>query len=991
MAKQRTSGHQRFLEYISRGGIPTLPDRKKARREPRRSIGTSVSSASEYGLELLPTRMSALPCTKLYRSTMPKAVKKLLGPILLLFMAVGWCSAKTLVSIAIPNKNGVIRTGTTLSYSVVCTYSDASTDDCTFIGGATWSTPSSALTIVGSGGTATVQWTGADPYTYLSAFMAQGIVVATAGGLTDSGILLAQSVLHSDVFTIWTTPASNIYTDNQTGTALPINVVVGATVAIGAGFVASFNGSSGNPYPGCNWTSSNNSFATVTQFGLATAVAPGSVTITCNSGGNGTFNSGSGHTTFTFNVVAPTLTTQTWYVRPGGGTPYVSSGATPAGQCNGHTNVDYPGTGVNQNCAMGNLRYLWTDQVTTSQELWMIGPGDTVIVAQNSAGYNLGPDARGADRGGSGHTPVNCTNSAQCYMPTIPSGTFAQHTRILGENYASCTSDSVRTQVSPTWAAQTAWNVKDSQFVDIACFAVTQHAQCGGNGFFVNACTNAQNFGQWGIWESALTASVTYTDMFIHGLQTQGIFGATGAGVVANRVHIRGIPNAGINMDDGSWVIGNISVAGGFTMNNSITEFIGCVEEFPVVHNYPYIECRDQATAGTAPDGFGTASTTGSWSFDHDIWQYNYQDGLDLLHSGLQSLSITNSQSIGNDGNPYKIGAATNVVFRGNLALQNCNRISAAIGDEPLTALYPNPSGTFGHSGLSMIWNSGNASVGGPGTQVVVAYTGGTFGLTASTTNYFWVDITGTIQHNTTGFPAGTLGAQLGIVTAGASTLSVNNFGLPAFCRAGGDVTMQWAWNGTYTFQNNALIGYPDIMLDYGTSPGSDNVSTAVTTLQNNTFLSYTAPITSSQGAAALCAQSGSSCTTTSTSFPPHQGWATRSNNTWYNMRSNPAVVQAGETFLIDPKFISEVNPLVNVTVESTLDGYANTPQTNFQPSSISALLSAGTAYSGIPSTDIFGRAYSAPPPIGAVNQIITNSFIYNGNWTLGGTIRLIH
>ena len=66
-------------------------------------------------------------------------------------------------------------------------------------------------------------------------------------------------------------------------------------------------------------------------------------------------------------------------------------------------------------------------------------------------------------------------------------------------------------------------------------------------------------------------------------------------------------------MDDTPHSLGNISVAGGFTMNNSITEFVGCVEEYPIVHKYPYIECRDSETGGYG-DGFGTASTTGDWS-----------------------------------------------------------------------------------------------------------------------------------------------------------------------------------------------------------------------------------------------------------------------------------------------------------------------------------------------------------------------------------------
>ncbi len=110
------------------------------------------------------------------------------------------------------------------------------------------------------------------------------------------------------------------------------------------------------------------------------------------------------------------------------------------------------------------------------------------------------------------------------------------------------------------------------------------------------------------------------------------------------------------------------------------------MEEYPVVHNYPYIECRDAETGGYG-DGFGTASTTGNWYFDHDTWQYNFQDGLDLLHSGMQNLTVTNSLSQANIGQSFKIGSGDNVVFQNNIAMANCFRVGTQIGDEP--AIYP--------------------------------------------------------------------------------------------------------------------------------------------------------------------------------------------------------------------------------------------------------------------------------------------------------------
>jgi hypothetical protein len=603
--------------------------------------------------------------------------------------------AKILKSVAIAPQGAVIVAGTSLQFSVTCTYSDETTDSCVAAGGATWTTPTLALSMSGTG---LATWSSSPVYdpenkiTFSSGPQtAQGIVTVTAGGIRDSAALLAEST--SDTFMTYPTPDYRVYRDLQTGAAYPINVVVGATVTMGMGFTQTKAGntSGGNPFQMvCNWVSSNNSIATVGRYGLATAVSPGSVTITCGRAGNGLYRTGSvvgAESSFTFNVVAPKTTLQTWYVRPDGGTPYINKMRTPKGQCNGKYDKAYPGSGVNQNCAMGNLRYLWADEVTPNFEQWMIGPGDTVIVRQKTGGYNQGRDQRGTDHGGAVNIPINCGNS-DCYMPTIPSGTASRHTRILGENYANCHADSAKTLLYVSWGAKYGINVNDSQFVDVACFEITDQGSCGGNNFYKKACTDTQNWGQYGLTESALTASVTYSDIFIHGLAYDGIVGATGAGVVANYLHIRGMPIGGINMDDGSWGFTSISVAGGFTMNNSITEFTGCVEEYPTVHNYPYIECRDAETGGYG-DGFGTGSTTGDWSFDHDVWRYNFQDGLDLLHSGLQSLSITNSSSYGNDGQAYKIGSADTVLFQNNLAVEDCRRIGSVIGDEPASAIVP--------------------------------------------------------------------------------------------------------------------------------------------------------------------------------------------------------------------------------------------------------------------------------------------------------------
>ena len=778
--------------------------------------------------------------------------------------------AKTVSSVAISPQGAVIVVGTSVQYAVACTYSDGSRDDCSGGGGASWSTPTKALSVSNSG---QVTWNSTFNPQNKSLFpsgaqTALGLVHVTVGGLSDTGELLAQNP--GDIFVVWMTPDPGFYGDIQTGAYPTPTVVVGSTVTMGAGFTWGPSGSA-NPFQmTCNWSSSDNKIATINRYGLATAVSPGSVTMTCGAAGNGKYGTAqySGNS-FKFDVVSPKPTLRTWYVRPKGGTPFVNSGQTPHGQCDGLHDADYPGSGVNQPCAVGNFRYLWTDQVTRNHEQWMIGSGDTVVIRQNPNGYNLGLDQASPSYGGSAIAPINCGNP-DCYMPSIPSGTAAHHTQILGENNGSCTSYSAKTKLLVTYASFYGINVKDSQYVDVACLEVTQVAACAYSGAFTNKCPGNGNYGRYGIVESALTSNVTYTDLFIHGLALEGIRGATGGGVVANRVHIRGVPFAGFDMDDIPHSLSNISVAGGLTMNNSITEFVGCVEEKPIVHNYPYIECRDQQTGGYG-DGFGTGSTTGNWSFDHDIWRYNFQDGLDLLHSGLQSLSITNSQAYGNDGNQYKLGSANNVVFQNNVALSNCKRVGELIGDEPATAIVPG------------------------------------------------VDL----------------------------------------CRAdGGDVILSFYAYGNYMLQHNTMAGYGDVMLSYECDFGSDNCSTANTTLQNNILLGYADNgYNDDRKAASLCAATASDCNNAPSSFPPNRGWAIRSNNLFYNFRDGCPAVSGRKEICADPRFVNE--PVFRITKESQMDPI------DFRLSSGSPAIGAGVLIKGL-TKDIVGVDRPDPPSLGA-------------------------
>ena len=613
---------------------------------------------------------------------------------LFILLATAPLFSQTLSSLQISPVGAVLVSGSSQTFTATCSYSDNSTDNCARAGGAIWSSSLSSAMTVSSGGVAT--WN-TDP----GAGSANGgWVLVTAGGMSDKANVYAQHP--GDTWYGYITPDMHNFENQMNGTLLPMKVTVGATVALGEGLVINSNaiGNTGQPLQtACNWASSNSAIAVINRLGDVTAIAPGSVTLTCGFVGNAVFGSSAGAdwvapgNSIALNVVAGGTGNTTWYVRPDGGTLY--SASNTAGQCNGQTNAAMSNPGMtNQACAAGNLRYLWADGNTYGQMLWVISGGDTVIVYPNPSGYNIGADSNAAVNA---YNPTNCAGDNNCFMPPIPSGTSAQHTRILGANYQNCHSDSAKTLLIESWGSYTGINVKDSQFADVACFELTDKAACGGNGNYTNACNANFNYGAYGILQSALTSYVNYSDLFIHGLAAEGIHGATGVGVVANYIHLRAMPMAGINMDDDPWESGNISVSGGFTLTNSTTEFTGCVEEYPVVHNYPYIECRDQNT-GAYGDGLGTASTTGDWYFDHDTWQYNYQDGLDLLHSGMNRLTITNSLSQGNEGQAYKVGSGSEVIFENNLALANCNRLAYVIGDEPASSVAPGGAGGGNYS-----------------------------------------------------------------------------------------------------------------------------------------------------------------------------------------------------------------------------------------------------------------------------------------------------
>jgi hypothetical protein len=372
----------------------------------------------------------------------------------------------------------------------------------------------------------------------------------------------------------------------------------------------------------------------------------------------------------------------TWYVRPDGGTRF--SVNQTSGQCNGLYNAAYPGKGINQNCAFGDVRYLWADGTYTTGTTfpgwgWVGTGGDTYIIncpADCRIGYN-GPNPSDYFLGIAG-SPYGSG------APPPPNGTASAHTRILGSNFADCTSESAKAQINGGYGAGAVFSFQGSSYVDFACFAITDHSSCG-RAAQTHGCATSYPLGDYasnGIVTNNHTTNVTITDVRIHGMASAGMIGATGTGVSLERVALVGNASSGWNMDDGSGTTGT----GTLSLDHFSVLWNGCAEEYPIVDALPYQDCTDDNTGGYG-DGIGTATTVSNpaWlmTVTNSTAAYNTQDGFDLLHltGGGSRLTITQSLAYGNMGQQLKVGSAS--IARNNLIVGNCNALREPIPGVP--------------------------------------------------------------------------------------------------------------------------------------------------------------------------------------------------------------------------------------------------------------------------------------------------------------------
>ncbi|WP_433966274.1 hypothetical protein [Tunturiibacter gelidiferens] len=280
-------------------------------------------------------------------------------------------------------------------------------------------------------------------------------------------------------------------------------------------------------------------------------------------------------------------------------------------------------------------------------------------------------------------------------QPPIPAGTASQHTRILGENYASCNSGGVTnrsqlTQIFGGFGVTEALNLTGAKYVDVECLEVTRHSQCiaFGSPAVPAGCVSgsADDYDSDGIHTDNTTHDLLMQDLWIHGHIGRGIKGPIGGLVTCLRCDIAFNGGAGWDFDDGS---ATPMVNGDWHFLYSTIEWSGCNQEYPAVHAIPVVSCYGQSDGGYG-DGVGTPHGTGlSATIDHSKFIYNTQDGLDLGHidtGGPYTLSITNSIAYSNSGGSFKIGGNFGTaMITNNVAIGDCMRLSAPITGAPST------------------------------------------------------------------------------------------------------------------------------------------------------------------------------------------------------------------------------------------------------------------------------------------------------------------
>ncbi len=398
-------------------------------------------------------------------------------------------------------------------------------------------------------------------------------------------------------------------------------------------------------------------------------------------------------------IIALPLSAKTWYVRADGGTRY--SVKAHSGQCDGTADAAYHGSGSNQHCAFNDVRFLWMDG-TYGNSAWVIAGGDTVVIAGCAAG--VGQQNADAPHCRIGWTTANAGGICQgvnafwgCSMPPPPSGTAAQHTRILGAcavngscNSGDTTNRANLTQLFGGFNVGAVMYLSGSQYVDLEGLEITSHngrcTRVGAPAYPARCSTDmpVNDYANWGIITTNKTSNITLQDLYIHGLATEGIGGPIGGPFTLTRVFIGFNAFAGWNFDDGHSTPD--APGSSITASHVTMEGNGCLEEYPIVHTqFPALNCWDTDSGGFGDSWSGQDTKLDSFLCDHCVMAYNTKDGFMGPHTLIGYLKITNSESYGNMGQQWKWGTSpgSTTIFENNLTVGNCRRMSEPLPGAP--------------------------------------------------------------------------------------------------------------------------------------------------------------------------------------------------------------------------------------------------------------------------------------------------------------------
>lgn len=378
--------------------------------------------------------------------------------------------------------------------SVLCIYSDASTDNCSSVGGVTWFSDNSSMMTINSAGLAT----------------GTGSPVPSPFGpiyvniIAYNGTVFGRTQLQVNSYTV-----NCLITRPETPDT---NVVIGSTILVSAVDCSPDSGASSPPIngPGVGdfvaYTTSDPTKAIVNPQGEVTAVGAGSATITLHLPGI--------TATRNITITNPTITNTTYYVREDGGT--IRDANVPGGQCDGTLNVALAGSSGGH-CAVNNPMYCFTDETSSTVYTGIVKGGDTCMVTPRAGGaqYSIVLKSPGV-----GWIGVNSITMA------IPSGTPANPTKLLGSNYASCSTDAhaLGNRVAMNSLGQSfvqGYNYS-TQNIDIECVDFDSGVDCN-SGLHTNSLTFACPSGaqqEPAITVDQFTSNFQMKNVRIHGYYT---------------------------------------------------------------------------------------------------------------------------------------------------------------------------------------------------------------------------------------------------------------------------------------------------------------------------------------------------------------------------------------------------------------------------------------------------------------------------------------